>query len=335
MTSITGALIIFFRSIRDLRTYFRIALFLFPIVILSPGCKKTVDDDAINLQPMYGGVQKTGGYLEADSTFIVNVTKEAGSREAAAQQCCERAWMFLKQDSLDLSMKRFNQTWLLDPSMPEIYFGFAGLEELKGDSAQASLFFAMAYSRVKDSANAVKCLIRIALHEEGLGDTARIVNAWMRITRFKPNEGGAYGKAAYFKGSTNDTVGVLALFAKAITNDPTDYDSFDNYGWFLLAKCRRPEDAITEFTRAIAIDPQNIRGYANRIYAENIAGRFDDAKKDELFAIKLMPTDGTLRRILGATELKMGDTTSACQDLRLAMKLGDPDAGRISKYYCK
>jgi Tfp pilus assembly protein PilF len=335
MTSLANPPNFFSPTYRDLRKYLRVVLFLFPLVALAPGCKKPVDDDAINLQPMYGGVQKTGGYLEADSAFIVDVTKEAGSREAAAQQCCERAWMFLKQDSLDLAMKRFNQTWLLDPGMPETYFGFAGLEELKGDSAQAALFFSMAYSRVKDTASALQCLIRIALHEEGLGDTARIVNAWMRIARFKPNEGGAYGKAAYFKGSTNDTVGVLALFEKAIATDPNDYDSFDNFGWFLLAKCRKPEDAIPQFTRAIAIDPQNIRGYANRIYAENIAGRFDAAKKDELFAIKLMPTDGKLRRILGATELKMGDTVSACQDLHLAIKLGDPEAAQISKYYCK
>jgi tetratricopeptide (TPR) repeat protein len=80
----------------------------------------------IDQVPMYGGMDRSAypDLKAADETFIAGVTKEFGSREAAAKVFVSGAFRYYDEDKLDLAMRRFNQAWLLDPNNPEVYWGF-------------------------------------------------------------------------------------------------------------------------------------------------------------------------------------------------------------------
>jgi len=101
---------------------FRLALLM---VLLVPIARAQPIDQV----PMYGGMDRSSypTLKAADEKFIADVTKEFGSREAAAKVWISGAFRYYNEDKLALAMRRFNQAWLLDPNNPSVYWGFAAV----------------------------------------------------------------------------------------------------------------------------------------------------------------------------------------------------------------
>lgn len=84
------------------------------------------DQIPINLLPMYGApsVIKTADQKKADEEFISKVTTNGVSRDSAAVGFWAIGMKALGDGDKDTAMKRFNQSWLLDPECFLAYWGF-------------------------------------------------------------------------------------------------------------------------------------------------------------------------------------------------------------------
>jgi tetratricopeptide (TPR) repeat protein len=93
----------------------------------------------IDQMPMYGGMNRSD-YPElraADETFIQGVTSKFGSRERASDVFVNYAFQLYRKDDLSRAMARFNQAWLLNPSNPQVFWGFASVLHDRGDYCQS------------------------------------------------------------------------------------------------------------------------------------------------------------------------------------------------------
>lgn len=136
----------------------------------------STDNDPINLIPMYGhpDIEKNEDQNGADERFIEAVTRSSGSREKASREFAGRGWYYLQQGDNATSMKRFNQSWLLDPGNYMPYWGFGALVNMQGKSAEAIHHFERALLLIRDMDSDKPRL---------LSDTAKAYVAWGRDNR--------------------------------------------------------------------------------------------------------------------------------------------------------
>ena len=90
----------------------------------------------IRLLPKYGGKQKTEGQKQSDAEFIAATMKTYTDKRKASDHLIELGFQYLYRD-IKTAMYRFNQAYLLDPSNPEIYWGFGGVYMTLGDNKRA------------------------------------------------------------------------------------------------------------------------------------------------------------------------------------------------------
>jgi hypothetical protein len=105
-------------------------IFLFiTITIILTACATSGGPQAINLIPMYGypNIEKTAAQKEADERFIKEVSVSEGSRKNASKAFAWEGWKFLNNGDKATAMRRFNQSWLLDPDYYHPYWGFGKL----------------------------------------------------------------------------------------------------------------------------------------------------------------------------------------------------------------
>jgi tetratricopeptide (TPR) repeat protein len=99
---------------------------------------------------MYGypEIVKTDALKKADEDFIKTVVAELGSREKAS-----RAYSFWgieyegKGDAAN-AMRRYNQSWLLNPNYYGPYWGFGSLLLAQGKAAEAAIHYEKALSLI-------------------------------------------------------------------------------------------------------------------------------------------------------------------------------------------
>jgi len=107
-----------------------------------------VDDNPINLIPMYGypDIKKTGDQKKADEQFIKTF---GDSRKKASREFAARGWYYLQQGDKATSMRRFNQSWLLDQDYYSPYWGFGVLLKLEDRVGEAATQYDKALSLIK------------------------------------------------------------------------------------------------------------------------------------------------------------------------------------------
>lgn len=112
------------------------AIILFTLFISNSINAKKIPIDQV---PMYGRMDRSSvpALKKGDEEFISNVTKQFGSRQAAASAWIDQGFFFYQKDELEMAMRRFNQAWLLDPNNPEVYWGFSSILYDKGDNCGA------------------------------------------------------------------------------------------------------------------------------------------------------------------------------------------------------
>ena len=100
-----------------------------------------------NQQPMYGGIQKTAEMKKADEEYIHRVLAMGYTRQSGARAAVELGFKYFSKGDFATAMKRFNQAWLLDPTLGDTYHGFAlVLIERDGNDWGAEQLFRKALS---------------------------------------------------------------------------------------------------------------------------------------------------------------------------------------------
>jgi tetratricopeptide (TPR) repeat protein len=106
-------------------TLSRLASCVFVFVLLV-GCT-TGGGTRIDNIPMYGqpDLERPEILKKADEDFIKKAASGFGSREEASKAWYTQGDRFLREGNLDYGMRRYNQSWLLNPNNYQPYWGFA------------------------------------------------------------------------------------------------------------------------------------------------------------------------------------------------------------------
>ena len=195
-----------------------IALFIITIVI---SCATTS-----NLIPRYGVESHSAHeFKKHDIEFVNGVVNQFGSKDSAYTAYIYIAWDYFFKKQLDLSMKRFNQAWLIDENRPEVYFGFAGLSIMKNDYETANKFIAQGYNNYGDSdcilsLNSMERALRLNNHTNGI-----IIAIKEMIKRKRKHP--YYYNLGYYYNSIGEIDSSVSYFSKAIDMMPNDTVSLD------------------------------------------------------------------------------------------------------------
>ena len=102
--------------------------------------------------PMYGQpeIERPAHLKQADEAFLLRVDGLFDSREKASQAWFAEGERFMSQGNLDYAMRRYNQSWLLDPDNYQPYWGFARVLLEQGKLDDAIRFFEKAEAMVYD-----------------------------------------------------------------------------------------------------------------------------------------------------------------------------------------
>jgi tetratricopeptide (TPR) repeat protein len=123
-----------------IKNIFRNTVLFSTILLLNCSAKKDCLE-GINLLPMYGEVKKCQEQTKIDAQFLADCDKQFKNRNEAAQSYIGKAWEGFYNNDPDISMKRFNQAWLLDKNNPEIYWGFGNLMGIKHELKKSISLF--------------------------------------------------------------------------------------------------------------------------------------------------------------------------------------------------
>ncbi len=155
-------------SCRDLLLRIPLAVALIFCVPLPGYGNSTVP---INLMPMYGypAIEKTDQQKEADEQFIKTVVAESGSREKASRGFAAWGWKDRQKGDMANAMRRFNQSWLLNPNSYLPYWGFGALLLAQGKPAVAATHFERALTLIDEEGEKPRLLTDTARAYSMLG----------------------------------------------------------------------------------------------------------------------------------------------------------------------
>ena len=101
-----------------------------------------------NQTPMFGGVVKNDGMLAADQVFIKGVRDLGATPVEGAVKFNQLGFRYFAKRDLATSIKRFNQAWMLDPELGDVYHGFALIMVVRDrDFVTAEKFFRIAIGK--------------------------------------------------------------------------------------------------------------------------------------------------------------------------------------------
>ncbi|WP_132920900.1 tetratricopeptide repeat protein [Sulfurirhabdus autotrophica] len=103
------------------------------------GCASAPAEKRIDNIPMYGqpAIPRPDFLKQADEDFIKQASEGFGNREAASKAWFAQAEQFVAKDDLDFAMRRYNQSWLLNPNNYQPYWGFGRVMLQRGKFEEA------------------------------------------------------------------------------------------------------------------------------------------------------------------------------------------------------
>jgi tetratricopeptide (TPR) repeat protein len=118
------------------------------------------DDSSSNLIPMYGhpAIEKSAAQKKADEDFIKTASGAEGSREKASKAFAAEGWRLLQRGDTASSMRRFNQSWLLNPNDYLPYWGFGALLFAQRKPSDAATHFEKALSLITEGSEKPRLL---------------------------------------------------------------------------------------------------------------------------------------------------------------------------------
>ncbi len=125
-------------------------LFLSVLIVIA-GCGSSGGVRIDNI-PMYGQpeIPRPAELQQADRAFIASVERGLGSREDASEVWWAQGERFMNEGNFDFAMRRYNQSWLLNPNNYQPYWGFARVSMEKGKIDEAISFLEKAESLIDD-----------------------------------------------------------------------------------------------------------------------------------------------------------------------------------------
>jgi Flp pilus assembly protein TadD len=114
----------------------------------------------LNLIPMYGypKIEKSAALKKADDDFIKAVVGTAGSREEVSRGFAGEGWRHLGNGDAANAMRRFNQSWLLNPNNYQPYWGFGALLLAQRKPSEAATHFEKALSLINEESEKPRLL---------------------------------------------------------------------------------------------------------------------------------------------------------------------------------
>ncbi len=110
--------------------------------------------------PMYGQpeIQRPDSLKKADEEFINKAVSGFGTRERASQAWWAQGEKYMSEGNLGFAMRRYNQSWLLNPNNYQPYWGFARVQLELGKIDDALKYLEKAESLVDDDFQKVALL---------------------------------------------------------------------------------------------------------------------------------------------------------------------------------
>ncbi len=132
---------------------------------LTGACGSVPPEQRIDNVPMYGqpAVPRPDFLKRADENFIRDATAGVGSREKASQLWAAKAKEHFKSGDFYNAMRRYNQSWLLDPNNHQPYWGFGQLMLVRSRYDEAIEYFEKAKSLIHDDYQKVALLADTAM----------------------------------------------------------------------------------------------------------------------------------------------------------------------------
>ena len=122
----------------------RIIALLFATLAAFAGCATIPDEQRIDNLPMYGqpGLPRPKFAQRADEEFIKQAAAGfGGNREAASKAWAMQAENYMRAGNLHYAMRRYNQSWLLNPNSYLPYWGFGRVMVARRKLEQAVEYF--------------------------------------------------------------------------------------------------------------------------------------------------------------------------------------------------
>ena len=105
----------------------------------------------ISLLPKHGSANRSDVQKLADDRFIAGVDQQYnGDRKKAAQELATSGWQSMRQGNPQNAMRRFNQSWLLNPSNGHALWGMGTVQGATGKFVDAMKLFQEAEKSLGD-----------------------------------------------------------------------------------------------------------------------------------------------------------------------------------------
>ena len=155
----------------------RIVTFLLSILIAafpSAGITGNVDSP-INLIPMYGypEIEKPERLKKVDEAFIATVVKDFGTRERASIAMAYYGWESFRKGDLEMAMRRFNQSWLLNQKSYLPHWGFGSVLSAQGKPKESIIHFEESLRLIDEDGEKARLLNDTARAYTVLGSQAK------------------------------------------------------------------------------------------------------------------------------------------------------------------
>lgn len=275
----------------------------------------------INERPRYGGLTKTAQQLEADKKFVAEAVQRHGTAPAASQAHVNFGWHYLATGHIPTAIKRFNQAWLLDSTVADVYYGFSAYLRQVSRPAEAAQYEQLARRHDTDGKGQLRYYGSLAVGKEAQQDYSGAIALYDQILQLDAQNSFATKKLGYWYMQQQDTARANQYLSRAVALNPQDSVSYLNRGWLRYGQKRYPQ-AVADFTQAIRINPRYISAHANRALANTDAGNHAAAIADWQTCLELVPAHDKTQfyDLIAQSRLKTNDPAAACEAWRLALK---------------
>jgi len=287
-----------------------------------------------NLKPRYGNSEPTDKQRMVDKEFIDGMLKDYKDKTIAAKRLANRGWYYFFHNKIDTAMFRFNQSWLIDSTYAESYFGFAAIKEYQGLKSESDKFYQTAYKHDNSDTLSKKILNKIADIKEQQKDTTSMLNAFHRAFNKFPNNDIASGKLGYFYSILNKPDSALKYFSITIELDPNYEQTYINRA-FLYCELGNYEEAIFDCSTVIKKNNKSIYGFGNRANAYMLNKQYKLAIEDLNRCIELNQKHPNFHLAKAECYHLLKDENKACEEIRNGIKKGGKYNDRLKEYKCE
>lgn len=167
-------------------------------------------------------------------------------------------------------------------------------------------------------------------------DNEAALAGYNEAIKIRPDYPDALLNRGNIKQSLNDAQSALEDYQKAVKFvKEKDAAMLYNSIGFALGNLRRFDEAITNFNKAIKIDPNLAEAYNNRAISYASIGKFELAISDFNVALKFKPNNYVTYINRGMAKIKINDKKGACDDFYKSKSLGFAEADEQINRNCK